>query len=227
MRTCAILGLCLLLTLGWAMPAAGDGCYRPFQGHVGTGYGPAVVVQPTATYHAQPYYVPQVIEVQVYKDRFYSLSDLYRDRLLLENFDLLKEIRARPASHGEPAEEPPAKPTRKAAVSKPAASLAKPAAAKAAGATSKAAAKVLAESCLSCHGQGDARIDLSNVDAVSSTLRWAAFGQMAAGDMPKPPKDLVGNATELAAWKKEHALSEADLKAVYDGWVLVGQFAKR
>lgn len=229
-KLAALLILVALMTLAAGNALAG-GCYRPFVSYAAPAYH-----APHSTYYPSYYhreYVPYVVEVQVQKDRYYSLSDLYRDRLYIEAFDLMKDMRQKMAQQQEPASAPaPAagpgygKPDQ---VPRPAQLPTEPQARKAWGKTTDAAAKVLATGCVKCHGEGSEKLDLSNLNAVSPTKRWAAFGMAASGDMPPPPAELraKGKEAELEKWKQEHALKEEDLKALYDGWVVPGQIAKK
>lgn len=198
---------------------AGD-CYRPFQQRT-------TYVAPT--YHAPAYVAPAYVE---HYDRFYSLSDLIRERMYLELWDDYKS-RSRYGKDDEEEAQPTKASARK---SKPASPVVKaspttmppvkaeaPAIKTPLGKTTEAAAKVIRESCLSCHGAGHAKFDATNPDAVSLTTRWAAYGMAGVGDMPPPPKDLraKGKEAELKKWKQEHAISEAALDELYAGWVQV------
>lgn len=213
-----LVGLLTLLisVVSVGMVEAG-GCYRPFVGHVGHGYG----------YYQPYYYYPQVIEVQVTKDRYYSLSDLYRDRLYLEAFDMMREMRQRLANI-DPNYQAPAVPQQP---SPPVAQAPVPnQVVKGVGAKpGDKAAKILAANCVSCHGKGDTKIDLSNPEAVSVTKRWASFGLMASGDMPQPPLELrqKGKEKELQEWKQKNALKEDELETLYKEWVIPAAQAKR
>lgn len=222
------------------------GCYRPF---ATAGYAaPAVVntyqvpyatapVYHAPTYAATPTYqtytykelVPYVLEVQVNQDRYYSLSDLYRDRLYLESFDMMREMRQTIRQLKEEKDQTPPtfNSTGPTASAVPRANIPEPPQPplppeKAGGKTGPNALKVLKESCLNCHGAGHPKLDLTDPDKVPMTKRWASFGMAAAGDMPQPPATLRarGKEAELVAWKKENALKEEAMKAVYEEWVL-------
>jgi mono/diheme cytochrome c family protein len=176
----------------------------------------------TATYYNRIEYVPTIIEVNVNKDRYYSLSDLTRDRLYLEMFDMLRERRAGQgvAPAATPAvgqAEPPPPPVLKEAKA-PKGNW---------GKSTDAARKVVADNCLKCHGKGSEPLDLSDLDAVSPRDRAAAFALVSTGDMPPPPKALlaVGKEADLKKWKEENALKDADLEPLYAGWVSVGRNA--
>jgi len=189
--------------LAFTQESLAGGCYRPFQAYV----APA--------YHYQPYYVPYVIEVQVHKDRYYSLSDLYRDRLYLEAFDLMKEMRGRLNNlNGNSAE---VKPGVARVESEPTRTTPQPSAK-----GSLKAATILQNNCFSCHGKDNKHLDLTDPNSVSLTKRRAAFGLIAAGDMPPPPANLLekGKEKELSEWKQKNALKDDELKILYDEWVL-------
>ena len=193
------------------------GCYRPFIRN--TGYNQAY-------YYPTYYYKPYVLEVQVVRDRYYSLSDLYRDRLYLEAFDLMKEMRQRlnqPQANAEvqPKAGLPVAPQSPPNLQvQPKSTL---------GKTSDKAKLVLAQNCQSCHSNGKpkAKLDLTDIDAVPIAQRWSSFGIAAAGDMPPvPEKEQKDGAEAVRKWKQGHALKEEDMAALYEGWVLVGSVTK-
>lgn len=76
-----LLALCLLAP---ALAVAGDCVVRQRVLYSSAGYGQAYG-------YVQKEYVPHLIEVEVHRDRYYSLSELYRDRLLLDLYERLLE----------------------------------------------------------------------------------------------------------------------------------------
>lgn len=175
-----------------------------------------------ATYKAPVvYHAPKQQHHDYYDDRYYALSSFYRDRMLLDMFDRLKAYdQQRSAAPPQadaappPLRAPPAASAAPAPAAPPARSL---------GKTSAKALAVLTANCLSCHGSGDPRIDLSNSDSVPLTKRRAALSLMMTADMPPPPSNLLtaGKEEDLAAWRKANAIPENDLQEVYRGWVVV------
>ena len=206
-----VIALLSILAL-WPTKAEAGNCYRPF-----------IYSKPTYSYNSYyyPYYVPQVIEVQVIKDRYYSLSDLYRDRLYLEQYDLMKEMRARLNQIAPTDQQPYIPPTQgnpntaPAPVPQP---QAKASPKDSTGITTKAEA-ILVKNCQTCHldGKAQTKLNMANLTTLTSVQRWAIFGMAAAGDMPPPPDDLkvTGKEKELNEWKKLHALSEQDMGILY------------
>ncbi len=208
----------LLLILAPGVLLAGPWCYRPSVVSYPVSYAPPVYQQPYYPPYYAKEYVPYVLEVEVYRDRYYALSDLYRDRMYIEAFDMMRSMREKmdreqpqqPAPQSPPQaaqgeRSPVHPPTRPAAVPQ------------SHGKTTQQAAAVLAGNCLSCHGKGGERLDLSDPDAVPATMRYAAFGMMVSRDMPKAPVSKAG--LELEKWKSENGVKDDDLKAVFDGWV--------
>lgn len=199
----ALIALFCLLAL-WPSKAEAGGCYRPFY-------------KPTYSYSSYyyPTYVPYVLEVQVIKDRYYSLSDLYRDRLYLEQYDLLKEMRAR-LTQGEQPYIPPTTPN--PATPNPQTRTTPQPGFGLPSVTVKAEA-VLVKNCQGCHtsGKAQAKLDLTDLSKLTSTQRWAMFGMAAAGDMPPPPAELLatGKEKDLNDWKKLYALKEEDMQLLY------------
>lgn len=209
--------LLTLVTLCFASTVQAQ-CYRPYVKQ--TYYQQPHYQSYYPTYY--PYAYPVIVAVEVQRDRYYSLSDIYRDRMLLEMFDQWKnratqEPQQAPATHSEVLPGP-----------KGEAQAPKPQG-KAYTKASEKAASLLKANCITCHGQGNQYIDLSNIDAVPPTQRRAAFGMLAAGDMPPPPKELLvaGKEKELADWKQKNAIPEKDLQEIYEGWVRVAQLAKK
>lgn len=215
----AIALLCLSICLH---PVHAGDCYRPPITYYPP---PPVYYTPPVPYYIQKEYVPYVLEVQVYKDRYYSLSDLYRDRLYLEMFDTMKSYKQNVSSNtptgnggtnvSETIPKPPQQTTRvpdrqgsNPQVRQPQATT---------GKTSPEALAILNASCVSCHNTGNDALDLSNPDAVSLTKRRASLGLIAVRDMPKPPGKLKDK--ELEEWKKEHGLKEEEIQVLYEGWV--------
>ena len=192
--------LIAIACLAFTQESLAGGCYRPFPSYV------------APSYHYQPYYVPYVIEVQVHKDRYYSLSDLYRDRLYLEAFDMMKEMRAR--LNGQAAE---VKPGVARVEPEPVRTAPQPVAKGSLKATT-----ILHNHCFSCHGKDNKDLDLTDPNSVSTTKRRAAFGLTVSGDMPPPPVALLekGKEKELSEWKQKNALKDEELKILYDEWVL-------
>ncbi len=213
-------------------------------GYCGSSYRPTYYAAPTyyqpsyAPYYAPTYYTPTVyreyvpyaLEVQVYRDRSYALSDLTRDKLMIDMWDTIKnrytaletqrDAVAASATTNVYRDPTPAGVAPRASQGPRRASYAP---------TSKAAAKVISENCVSCHGKGSEHGDFSDPDAVPMTLRRAAFGMAIAGDMPQPPADLraAGKEKELDAYKQEHRLAEALLNDLYSGWVSAPAVAKK
>ncbi len=223
-----VLWALLLLVPGVAL--AGGYCgssYRPTTYYTATVYAPTYTPYYAPTYYRE--YYPVALEVQVYQNRSYALSDLTRDKLMLEMWDT---IRSRYNSLESKESPSPAREST-GAYREPERASAAPRASqgarKAYAKTSAAAAKVLSESCVSCHGKGSEHGDFSDPDAVPMVLRRAAFGMCIAGDMPQPPGDLraAGKEKELDAYKAEHRLAEAALNDLYSGWVSAPVLAKK
>lgn len=220
--------ICFLCFLGLVAPASAQCNGSYCRSYTTQTY--AAPTYSTAYYRDHYYYkeyVPTVIEVNVNKDRYYSLSDLYRDRLYLEAFDYFRRERERDRDQpiNPPAQQGRAKLTDDGPPPQP--NVPKLTAKGSWGKTTSAALKVLKESCYSCHGKGHEKLDLEDPDAVPPVLRAAAFGLASTGDMPPAPKELrvAGKEEELKAWKKEHALKDEALEPLYTGWVMVGRNA--
>lgn len=194
-----------LLALFWPVRAQAGGCYRPF-----------TYAKPTYAY--QSYYntyVPYVVEVQVIRDRYYSLSDLYRDRMYLELYDQFQKRFNSEAPYIPPAattqgNQPPR--------TTPAPPLAPQPTPQSKAGSDKAEA-ILVKNCQGCHtgGKGAAKLDMTDLTKLTSVQRWAVFGMSAAGDMPPPPAELraQGKEQELNEWKKTHALKEEEMQVLY------------
>lgn len=242
----ALLGLLLLTTR-----VKGDGwCYR---GTV-TYSAPSKII--THSYPVQSYsgygyhreYVPYAVEVQVHKDRYYSLSDLYRDRLYLEAFDLMREMRSKlntldrslsgeglsngggGSDVGSGPDGPGGKEPKGTSVSPPSVQPVPSFSQRpGTGKTSDEGKKILGEKCSNCHnsetkatGSRPFPLNLDDPDKVPGELRWAAFGRAAIRNMPFAPKALreKGKEAELAEWQKKNSLTDEQLKKLFDGWVV-------
>lgn len=247
----AILGMLQL-----AIPARADGwCYR---GAAVTTYStPAKAVTHSGYGYSHGYgftYVPYAVEVQVNKDRYYSLSDLYRDRLYLEAFDVMRDMRQKlsglkpeTASVGPMRDErtgeliPPGIPLEKWPDGSPKKELVPAPTMKRIedtalpGKTTPAALAVLQSACYSCHNADTAATEqrpnplrLDDPDAVPAMVRWAAFGMAAPRRMPPAPvKVREKGGQDLADWQAKNGLKDEQLKALFDGWVSVAAVAKK
>lgn len=231
---------------------AGDFCYR------GSAY--PVQAAKITTYHAPASYgtayghsyayqqlVPYAVEVQVNKDRYYSLSDLYRDRLYLEAFDLMRDMRqkmnqlsasgAAPGAlggatggGGPSVTTPPTNPNPPVPQHSPPPNAPPPAQPRGSlNKTSDRALAVLKSACLSCHNADTEKsekrpnpMSLEDPDAVPAVMRWASFGMAASRDMPKAPKELREKGGQpLSDWKAKHGLKDEELKVLYEEWLPV------
>lgn len=237
---CSVLAAIVGLLLVSMKVRGGEWCYRGAPqakivthysgnavGHYGYGYSAI------HGYHKE--YVPYAVEVQVNKDRYYSLSDLYRDRIYLEAFDLLREMKGKlnQLKGGEPDRGETSSPapvnTPPAAASSgtpPSSSQRDP---KAPSKTTPEALLVLQGSCVSCHNADTAAtkerpnpLRLDDPDGVPTEMRWAAFGRAAVRNMPLAPKNLrEEDGPKLAEWRSKNSLSDDALKKLFDGWVVV------
>lgn len=201
-------------------------CYTPTYNYTPAYQAPYYPPQQSYYYHKE--YVPYVIEVNVNKDRYYSLSELYRDQLYLQMFDTLRRMNS--GDNGSNVNPPASNKPNGYNASTPADPLPtpKPQVKKGFwGRSTDAAVKVVNDNCIKCHGKGSETLDLSDLDAVPPLARAAAFALASTGDMPPPPKELrvAGKEKELAAWKKENALKDEILEPLYLGWVDVGRKA--
>lgn len=175
--------VCFLCAFSGCQQVRADGCVRarPYYGQ--TYYQHGYYYSPYYPYYAKEY-VPQVLLVEVQRERYYSLSDLYRDRLYLELYDRLLERKpgkeaSEPAADGRPAK-------------RPATSAPTPAAAK----------KVLASSCVKCHKAGS-DVDFTQPDLVSEGMRFKAHSLALTGEMPDGGKPITDDDVKaLYEWAK-------------------------
>lgn len=233
------------------MSSVEGGDFRCYRGSstVTTHYATYASSPPAHTYATPSYgyghqylyykqYVPYAVEVQVNKDRYYSLSDLYRDRLYLEAFDLMKEMRAKlsetksiPTAPVQPTNPvPPAMPKVQDAgyqpsLPAPQVGPAPPSSPWSLGKTGDKARAILNDKCYTCHNKDTAATDkrpeplrLENPDAVPMYLRWAGFGMAAVRQMPKHPSRLKDQ-KEIDSWKITNGLTDQQLQDLHDGWL--------
>jgi hypothetical protein len=163
------------------------------------------VYTPTATYvapvhHAPTYHyaAPQVLEVEVHRDRYYSLSDLYRDRLYLDLYERLVALDERKAQAAQSSDvlqqkAPPKAPTAKITANTDP---------EVEGPQDGSISVLIASRCVRCHKAGS-DVDLSKPDAVPRLTRLACWEQVHHGEMPQGGKPLSDKAEKtFLAWYK-------------------------
>ncbi len=257
---CCAIAVGTITSISAPFSQGGDFCYRPAV--VQSYAAPKIVTHyaPTTSHYGghsyyQKEYVPYAVEVQVNRDRYYSLSDLYRDRLYLEAFDLMREMRSK--INGLSASVPPIPPVAVASApggqggggvpSKGAPGVTPP------GGngtnppppvpqkgtfnrTSERVLKLLSSKCVNCHNADTIASEkrpeplrLDDPDSVPTIQRWASFGMTAAREMPRAPKELreKGKEAELQAWRIEHGLKDDEMKWLFDEWVAVPVLPKK
>lgn len=215
--------LFLLLVLCFSPQATADHYCRPSYSYQAS-YN---YYRAPAYYYPAYYYYPVVVEVQVNRDRYYSLSELRLQMAMLEMWDELKERRALrgggytngngssggydtvpPNQMPQAATAPQGQPPQKTAppASPPATAPQTNRLTAPLGKTSEAAAKILKANCVSCHDKdtrGYAKLDLTDLDLVPMAQRWAAFGMAVSRDMPLAPSEFFGEDGKIKQGKEE------------------------
>jgi hypothetical protein len=204
-KTCVGIALAALLAAFVTcacMPgeARADGCGRGRV--VSTGYGYAAPVYHAPTYYGHDCHDTKVIAVEVQRDRYYSLSDLYLQKLQL---DLLGELmewkKANGGGYVPPAPAAPAAVTAPQPAAKAATAAVQQAVAQPAGKgrvprqqAYGSVATLLKAECVKCHKAGGARLDLTDVAKVPAAKWWEVYGRLNSGNMPPDPAEPVADA---------------------------------
>lgn len=190
--------------------------------------------------YAYPYYTPVyqpvILEVEVQRERYYSLSDLYRDNLQFEMWKMMtrwqrdqqaKGLALADADGGDGYGGQPAADAQQGAYPQPgrAAKPARQAAAQPAAAAQGGPVAmdpkllgIVKAKCATCHAAGNPYADFSRPERLTSAQWHSAYSLVREGDMP-PPDDsglyAPGKENELLAWKKQNALPAADAELFY------------